>query len=75
MSLAVTHHVANNYEVFAVFTCLVVIVAGLSFQFYEGPVRRAIRARWGQPKKVEPLPVLPNMLDQRPNLWYTPSDS
>lgn len=38
------------------YAVLLVGVAGLSFQFIETPLRRAIRARWGQPKRV-PVPV------------------
>lgn len=64
ISLATTRHVPSDLAFFVAFSILVIIISGLSFQFLERPLRRAIRLRWGQPKRVEPLPVFPNMLTQ-----------
>jgi len=36
----------------AIYLLLLISAAGLSFTFFEGPTRRAIRARWGQPKRA-----------------------
>lgn len=46
----------GNPLLIPVYAVLVIGVAGLSFQFLESPLRRAIRAHWGQPKRV-PVPV------------------
>jgi len=34
---------------------MVLAVLGLSFRYLEHPLRRAIRARWGQPKHIQAL--------------------
>jgi peptidoglycan/LPS O-acetylase OafA/YrhL len=51
-SLAITHHPADNLALFLAYTLVVIAIAGLSFQFLERPVRRAIRARWGQRAEI-----------------------
>jgi peptidoglycan/LPS O-acetylase OafA/YrhL len=64
VSLAAVGHVPDNLVFYIAFSILVIIISGLSFQFLERPLRRAIRLRWGRPKRVEPVPVFPNMLTQ-----------
>ncbi|HEU0026724.1 MAG TPA: acyltransferase [Ktedonobacterales bacterium] len=64
ISMATVGHVPSNTALIIAFTVLVVLIAGLSFQFLERPLRRAIRARWGRPQSAEPIPVFPNMLRQ-----------
>lgn len=59
--LTLTHHAPDDVAMFVAFSLTVVASAGLSFQFIERPLRRAIRQRWGQPEK---MPVFPNMLLQ-----------
>jgi peptidoglycan/LPS O-acetylase OafA/YrhL len=34
------------------YAVLLLLVSGLSFRYLERPIRRAIRARWGQPKRA-----------------------
>ncbi len=51
----------GNVILIPIYLALVIAAAGLSFTYLEGPARRAIRARWGQPKRAtiasEPLKV------------------
>ncbi|WIG59624.1 MAG: Acyltransferase [Ktedonobacterales bacterium] len=42
----------DNVIIVPVYGLLLLAVAGLSFRYIERPARRAIRARWGQPKRV-----------------------
>jgi peptidoglycan/LPS O-acetylase OafA/YrhL len=37
------------------YALVVLAVSGLSFRYLEHPLRRAIRARWGQPKRIPSL--------------------
>lgn len=64
VSLATVRRPASDLALFLVYSMIVIILAGLSFQFLEGPTRRAIRARWGQPDTPRATPVFPNMLTQ-----------
>ncbi|HEU0026726.1 MAG TPA: acyltransferase [Ktedonobacterales bacterium] len=54
----------GDIALFVAYSALVVVIAGMSFQFFERPLRRAIRMQWGRPRKVEPIPAFPNMLEQ-----------
>ncbi|HEV8194025.1 MAG TPA: hypothetical protein VGP82_21470, partial [Ktedonobacterales bacterium] len=51
----------GNVALIPIYFFIVLAAAGLSFRFFETPLRRAIRARWGQPKVaaavVEPQEV------------------
>lgn len=50
----------NSVWSLIMYLVLLITVAGLSFKYFEGPTRRAIRAWWANPKfveEVEPQPV------------------
>lgn len=49
ISRFVIHRPANNYFLLAGLTVLLITCAGLSYQLLETPLRRWIRATWGQP--------------------------
>ena len=64
LSLAITRRPADNLALLAAFSALIVACAGLSFRFFERPLRRWIRARWGQPAQPTPPPLFPTMRTQ-----------
>ncbi|MEO7000511.1 MAG: acyltransferase [Ktedonobacterales bacterium] len=49
---------ANSVWSLIIYLFLLVVTAGLSFKYLEGPTRRAIRAWWAKPKRVESDPSL-----------------
>lgn len=62
-SLALTQHAPDDVALFVAFSLTTVAAAGLSFQFLERPLRRAIRMRWGQPARL-PVTVAPRPLSE-----------
>lgn len=46
----VLHMQPGNVILIPIYFFIVIAAAGLSFKYFEGPLRRAVRARWGQPK-------------------------
>lgn len=54
---------ANKVWSLVMYLLVLVTTAGLSFKYLEGPTRRAIRAWWAQPKRVEAVALQPAEYD------------